>query len=208
MRYSGPIEVHITVEIENTPSERARFQAACVAQNGKSIWIELEQGQTINQPMYGARFSSSVQEQANEIRRLVDILGQDFSITRIKVEAGPYNENIPQSESDARDEPAECYFEHHVALGLKPDTDFDQLKSDLATYDGYLSRNAFKTASKTGLQTRFVTQRFKSIGQAAADTRLDHLLNYAKQLNIEVVDVEREYNIFDSNLHLDKGWMS
>jgi hypothetical protein len=127
-RYAGPAELHITVELENTLAEKARFRAACLSQNGKSIWIELEDGHSINQPMFGIRMSLPPQEQADKIKALVDIFAQDFAVRRIKVEAGPHNLNIPQSAEMAENEPADCYFEHHLALELEADTDFDQLK--------------------------------------------------------------------------------
>ena len=116
--YSGPVEVHVTAHLENTPSAKSRFQMACLALGGKSIWIELEEGETINQPMFGLRLNTSPKEQVDKIRDIVESLTQDFSIKRIKVEAGPDNENVPQTAAAARDEPDDCYFEHHVALSL------------------------------------------------------------------------------------------
>lgn len=205
--YSGPVELHITVQLENKPSEKARFKAACQAKDGKFIWIELEDGHSINQPMFGTRMSLSPQEQADRIKTLVDSFAQDFSVKRVKVEAGPHNKNIPQSVQAAKNEPADCYFEHHLALELKADTNFGQLKSNLATYQGYLSRNAFKTVQKSGDQIRFVTQRFSKLSQEQADAELEKLIAYAKRSQFNIISVEREYNIFDSNLHLDQGWM-
>ncbi|MEP3890327.1 MAG: hypothetical protein ABJN69_07650 [Hellea sp.] len=206
--YSGPAELHLTVELGNGAVEKSRFKEACRAQNGKSIWIELDKGHCINQPMFGVRMSSSAQEQADEIQMLVSEFSKGFLIRRIKVEAGPNNKNIPQSSLAALNEPADCYFEHHVALGLKADVDLEHLKSELALYHGYLSRNAFKTAPQSREQIRFVTQRFSKMSQMDADAKLGKLINYARQERLSIIDTEREYNIFDSNLHLDRGWMS
>lgn len=206
--YSGPAEVHITVSLENTSGDKARFQRACQQHNGKSIWIELESGETVNQPMYGARLFTSAQEQADEIKMLVCSFAQDFHVRRVKVEAGPHNQNIPQSSQDALDAPDDCYFEHHVALRLNSIEDLDKLKSDLKGYHGYLSKNAFKTTPESGEHIRFVTQRFSNIGQQQANIELEKLTTFVKQQEINVRRVEREYNIFDSNLHLDQGWMS
>lgn len=200
--------MHITAELENSAVEKSRFQGACRAQNGKSIWIELEGGQSINQPMFGIRMSSTARTQADNIKALVEAFAQDFLVKRIKVEAGPHNNNIPQSSDVALNEPDDCYFEHHVAMELKGDTDFDGLKSELAGYHGYLSRNAFKTAPQSGEQIRFATQRFSKVTQKEADAKLEKLVNYMKKKQLNVMRIEREYNIFDSNLHLDQGWMS
>lgn len=206
--YAGPAEIHITVSLENTEAEKARFQEACEIENGKSIWIELASGHNINQPMYGKKLFTSALKQADEISRLVDRFEENFLVKRVKVEAGPDNQNIPQKFDKAQTEPEDCYFEHHVALSLNPDIDFKLLKSQLAQYDGYLSNNAFKIEPASGQQIRFVTQRFSKIGQMEANAELDKLIAYAKQAGIEVIRVEREYNIYDSNLHLDNGWMS
>ena len=206
--YSGPAELHLTVELGNNAAEKTRFQEACRAQDGKSIWIELEDGHFVNQPMFGVRMSSSAEEQADEIQRLVNEFAKDFLIKRIKVEAGPNNKNIPRSSLAANNEPADCYFEHHVALGLKADVDLEHLKSELAVHHGYLSRNAFKTAPQSGEQIRFVTQRFSKVSQREADAKLEKLINYTRQERLTIMDIEREYNIYDSNLHLDHGWMT
>ena len=158
--------------------------------------------------MYGARLFAPSQTQADEIKMLVDSFSKDFQVQRVKVEAGPNNKNIPQSAKDTVDEPEDCYFEHHVALGLKAYMDFDDLKSKFKRYSGYLSKNALKTAPNSGEQIRFVTQRFSKIGQLEADAKLKKLIAFAKQQSIDIVRIEREYNIFDSNLQLDHGWMS
>lgn len=206
--YQGPIELHITVVLDNTESERERFNSACKAQNGKSIWIELEDGQTKNQPMYGIRFARSTpRQQTDRISQLVTAFAADFSIIRVKVEAHPNNDNIPQSDSATANEPADCYFEHHLALELSPTADLEKLKGDLAAYDGYLSRNRFKTLNKNGLEVRFVTQRYHRLGRPNAEAKLNRLIEYLKSINLAIVDIEQEYNVFDSNLPLDTGWM-
>ena len=206
-RYSGPIEIHITVKLENTESAKRGFLDACKSNQGKAIWIELDKGETINQPMYGVRLNSTAEEYIKRIESLVDVFNQNFLVNRVKIEAGPKNMNIPKSSDEAKDEPIDCYFEHHVELRLDVGADLEKLKSDLSRYSGYVSRNAFKIETETGTHTRFVTQRFLNLGDGEADDKLAELISYVEDENIEIASVEREYNIFDSNFNLDNGWM-
>lgn len=207
-RYRGPVEIHVTVHLDNTEEEKVRFEMACKAQNGKCIWIELEDGQVKNQPMYGRRLPSSApHQQAAEIYKLVEALSLEFSLMRIKVEASPHNEGIPQTNEAASTEPEDCYFEHHLALHLLPSVNVIELKKLAVSYDGYLSRNAFKSVTAAGEHIRFITQRFHNIGQPEADAKLDRLVGYLREVSIPIVDIEREYNIFDSNLDIDRGWI-
>lgn len=205
--YVGPVEFHVTVSLDNTPTQMARFREACRELDGKCVWIELDEGETTNQPMYGNRLFSDPTEQSEKICEVVERLVEKFSVTRVKVEAGPNNNNIPQSEAEAKREPADCYFEHHVALLFEAGTSVAALGKQFAPFSGHLSKNAFKTLSETEEQIRFVTQRFRDIGQTVADERLNELLKFVEHQGYEVIDCEREYNIFDSNLHLDEGWM-
>jgi hypothetical protein len=78
-------------------------------------------------------------------------------VVRVKIEAAPWNEGVPRSDEDARDD---LYFEHHVKV--------QQLTSDLRGlvtliravigHDAHVSVNARRTRAD-GFQERFVTQR-------------------------------------------------
>jgi len=188
--YAGPIEFHLTTAL-----------------NAKSIWIELAAGETVNQPMLGMRIDDDAEKQRDKIQHAVNAIGKDFDVVRIKVEAAPSNKNLPQSNASASDAPSDCYFEHHVALQITPTTNLEELRESVAKFHGHLSRNAFKEKTEASNESRFVTQRFHRMGQNEADDKLDELLAFLKSEGFDTHGVEREYNIFDSALYLDEGWM-
>ena len=54
---------------------------------------------------------------------------------------------------------------------------------------------------------RFLTQRFYRTGRRSAENSLAALLEDLGRHQIEVLESEAEYVVFDSNVDLDAGWM-
>ena len=102
--------------------------------------------------------------------------------------------------------PADCYFEHHVKLELPLKFDELALRRCMAKYNGYLSKNPL---SKEGvIQRRFVTQRFYQSTRKEAEQNLGPLLLKLQESDLKILQVIREFNIYDSNIARDAGWMS
>lgn len=123
---------------------------------------------------------------------------------RVKIEAAPWNDGVPHTDSDAD---AGRYFEHHVKV-LLPSGDprvLSALAEVVTGHDARVSRNA-RRARDGGLEERFVTQRCHGVGQPTARTRLDGLLTALRDSDHEVLEVEEEYVVSDDALDLDRGW--
>lgn len=204
--FHGHYECHITVTIPPNKQEALeRFINVCHSLKAKPIVIVLNQGQTPTQPMLGKQLIGSPEWVHQEILDLEYTLAQQFEVTRVKVEVSPDTTNLPHNQDKATQLPESCYFEHHVKM-LLPNT-FDQtvLRKELEQYQGYLSRNAI-AKHNDDYEYRFVTQRFRT-SEAKAKQGLQDLLSYLEQQNITVTSTIREFNIFDSQADLDKGWM-
>ena len=66
-------------------------------------------------------------------------------------------------------------------------------------------RNAFKKFEQ--LEHRFVTFRLYQIGQRRAYAHVDEFVEKLHAANLKVVQVQREYALYDSNTDFDKGWI-
>jgi hypothetical protein len=67
-----------------------------------------------------------------------------FPVTRIKVEAAPWNTGVPQTPEDAATEPPDRYFEHHVKVVLTTDR-LPALRALAIPHNAHVSHNARRT---------------------------------------------------------------
>ncbi|MDT0319716.1 hypothetical protein [Streptomyces millisiae] len=161
--------------------------------------IELARGETRSQPMVNVRGGADDAERAAR-----GLAAEGFAVARVKTEAAPWVDGVPQSDEEARD-PAR-YFEHHVKLLLPADHDRPALERLATEHGAHVSWNA-RRLRKDGRQERFVTQRCHDVGRATAERRLAALLDALHDDGHHVLEVEREFVLHDSNLALDDGWI-
>ena len=129
-----------------------------------------------------------------------------FHVVRVKIEATLANEEIPLHDADAKEHPAENYFEHHIKL-LRVATASSNLLLDACEKHGaYLSRNAFREL-RDGQQERFVTLRSYGVGRMSSEKQLQQLLNVLQGLQEQIIGCESEYCVYDTNVSLDAGWL-
>jgi len=135
-------------------------------------------------------------------------------VVRTKITAAPGNDGVPRTDRAARaarpDSP-ERYFEHHVKVLLPAGAGgpAEQLiaLTDIATgYGARPSRNA-RRRRPDGQQERFVTQRCRRVGRAAARARLDELVAGLSAAGFSILEVEQEYVVHDDALGLDSDWL-
>jgi hypothetical protein len=203
VEFAGEFETHITV--------RAPDQAAIDAlhtwarDRGLAFHhIVLARGQTPSQPMngrHGRGTRSGELATANQLRRELALAG--FVVSRVKIEASPRNRDVPRSDAEAANHSGR-YFEHHVKLALDPHADLAVLTAIAQEHAAHLSRNA-RRARDDGRHERFVTQRCQGVGAVAAGAALRTLL--AALAEYEVVSVEEEYVVHDSDPGVDAGWL-
>ncbi|HEX8870671.1 MAG TPA: nucleotidyl transferase AbiEii/AbiGii toxin family protein [Lentzea sp.] len=198
--YAGEFELHLTGSEWQT-DELAEFAER---HQLKFSDIELHRGDVPSQPMLTIGATGTLDEvRATAEQWRQKILAAELHVIRVKIEAAPWNEGVPQTDDEA--DPA-LYFEHHVKV-LMSGAWHDWYGRALRAVDGHdahLSRNARRTY-EDGSQERFITQRCFGVGRATAKSRLAALLEALREF--EVLEVEEEYVVDDDALHIDNGWI-
>jgi hypothetical protein len=116
-----------------------------------------------SQPMLTRRgWGEFDRELATANKLAAELKTAGFRVVRIKIEAAPGNDGVPQSDLAALAHP-DLYFEHHLKLNLAPDADLELLRSIATAHSAHLSHNALQT-SNNGWTKRFLTQRCMQVG--------------------------------------------
>lgn len=202
--YAGEFESHITVLCDQNQFEL--FRRRCEEMGAKALVIELNVGDRPIQPMLCKRHSDSASDTLKDISKMIASLASEFEIERVKVEASLSNSGIPTLNSSAENLPVDCYFEHHVKIELPVSFDEEKLRDGVKVYSGHLSKNPLNTDNSK--QRRFVTQRFYRSTMQCALSQLEELERFLVEANYEILQVIREFNIYDSNIERDAGWIT
>jgi len=204
IRFHGKFEAHVTVQTADPDT----FTKACQALGIKSILIELAEGVEPNQPMTESHHEGDLNVVRAEVDGLAERLQEaGFSITRRKVEARYDARGVPEKDEDTRGLPPSCYFEYHVSVRLSGPERLAQLTMNATRHGAHVSRNARKRSSG-GDEERFVTLRGPRAGRTTADARYTVLLGDLRAAGFEVTGERREFTVYDSNLDLDRGWIT
>jgi hypothetical protein len=208
MDFSGQFETHFTIAVDRSDVELGGLRAWASPRGLKCTHIVLARGCSASQPMLTRQGVGGLYDQLLAAREVADELGKaGFAVTRVKIEAAPGNQDIPQSDAEALNQPsAERYFEHHIKLELHANTDLNRLAAVVDPHCAHVSRNALRVR-EAGAQERFVTQRCHGVGQPAARQRLAALLAALAGAGYEILEHEEEFVVYDSNIGLDAGWI-
>lgn len=191
-----PFEIHLTTQPISI-GQQAAFSQCCLENDAKPLLIELAQGETMQQPMASKVIKAESLVQAiNEGKRLSEKLAQyQFPIHRMKIEVPSYHSELFTHHLNG----FQPYFEWHGKVEF--DRTADLLTLCLA-HGAHLSRNALK--NQAGI--RFVTVREYGT-KAQFGTRVSQLTQALQTGGWPVQKQQAEYCIFDSNTHLDHGWL-
>jgi hypothetical protein len=192
-------ETHLTVRCDSA-AESKRLRDWAAAAGLKLTEIELARGRMRSQPMLTLRDAESYAAARAEAEGVAARLRADgFVPVRVKTESAPWAPEVPGEPCAG-----ERYFEHHVKLRLAADTGLDALAARVVPHGAHLSWNARRVVGG-GRHERFVTQRCRGVDAEGAGRALDALL--AELAGLDVVDVEREFVLYDSDLSVDDGWI-
>ena len=206
MDFAGDIETHLTIRLDEGQSVQS-LRAAPSAHGLKLTHIVLARGVAPSQPMLTRTARGTLSQALTEAAALRDALEADgFAVSRVKVEAAPWNEGVPASDDEGAAHPPERYFEHHAKLLLDAGADLRELAALAQRHGAHLSHNALRRRDD-GRHERFVTQRCRGVGRDTATRKLDTLLRELKAEGYEVIEVEQEFVVHDSDLALDAGWI-
>jgi hypothetical protein len=203
---SGDFEIHITVHAGYAET----LESFAATHGMKFVHILLDRGTYVSQPMVTLPGRGTLADQHAAVQRWQGELRKaGIYSCRTKIEAAPWCLGVPQSDQDAATEPDGRYFEHHIKLLLPTVTMADLVAvTDLvAPHGARLSRNARRVRTD-GAQERFVSQRCHGVGLATARRRLDMLVDALRAAGYDIIAVEQEYVVFDSDLGHDQGWLA
>ncbi|MFE4972903.1 hypothetical protein ACFRAR_12405 [Kitasatospora sp. NPDC056651] len=214
----GDFEVHLTVA-----AGAAEALAAWAEGEGEGLkftQILLARGAVPSQPMLTLRVGGTLEEVADITSRTAERLARaGFAVLRAKIEAAPWAEGVPVSDEDAVPHGSGRYFEHHVKLLLPAGGSAARTAAPAAPvrlaaltalavrHGAHLSRNP-RRVREDGRREWFVTQRCRLVGLDTAGRRLEALLGELAADGHEVVSVEREFVVVDSDEALDAGWIT
>lgn len=197
---SDPLyETHVTVRCRG-PEEPERLRRWAAAAGLKLTHIVLSRGRMRDQPMLTLSGSRTRAEEEARAREVVERLRADgFEPVRVKTETSPWAPEVPDGPC-----PDGRYFEHHVKLLLTVGADLDALAARVVPHGAHLSWNA-RRVREDARHERFVTQRHHGDAEGAARA-LGGLL--ADLGGYEVLSVEREFVLHDSDVSVDEGWLA
>ena len=201
-------EAHVTVALAGA-ADLAAFRDSCAALGVKCIVIELPEGDTPVQPMTASFHRGellAVQEEVVAIARA--LVKKGFAVTRTKIEAHGRLLGAPETDADAAQAPTTSYFEFHAKLALPETADLATLAALCKAHGAHLSRNAHKLVGADGLSERFVTLRAHAVGRINAEAGFVALCAAIAAAGHLVRNRIREYTVFDTNVGLDRGWLS
>lgn len=197
-------EIHLTT----VPLEAGRllaYRQACLELRVKAIVIELAPGLPV-QPMTCLRVTGHYEEALGAARRLSENLtGLGFPTLRVKIEAAPWNDGVPQTDGEAAAEPAGRYFEFHARVLLAEGAALTVLSGLCTRHGAHLSRNPLKVRDD-GQQERFVTLRASGVGRATTEARTAALLRGLMAAGWTADSTVLEYCVHDDHLELDGFW--
>lgn len=207
MEFAGEFETHLTVRCR-TAAEVERVRAWCARQRVKFTHIELSRGECVSQPMLTLRGTGGLSARLTEAEAFVERLrAAGFPVVRVKIEAAPWNADVPQSDAEAARQPAERHFEQHLKLHLKSPAELATAVAVAERFGGHVSRNALRPTGQ-GSEERFVTRRFHGVGRPVAQAGLRALTAALREAGLVVADSEEEYVVYDSNAAVDRGWLA
>ncbi|NUU24681.1 MAG: hypothetical protein HOV68_24745, partial [Streptomycetaceae bacterium] len=140
--------------------------------------IVLDRGRVPEQPMLTLRGHGTLSTQLEAAHACVaQVRAAGFEVVRVKIEAAPWNADVPRTAADAAALPADCHFEHHVKLLLADDAELALLREVAARHGARVSRNARRERADlgAGAHERFATQRCHAMGRDRARRRLHAL---------------------------------
>src|SRR5690349_9573198 len=99
MEFTGDFETHITVGLPEADDLKA-LQQWSVIHGLKCLHIVLDRGHTVSQPMLTRRGRGGLSRELGMASKLsVSLNAEGFQVTRIKIEAAPWNQDIPRSQT-------------------------------------------------------------------------------------------------------------
>ncbi|MET9832288.1 hypothetical protein ABZ078_23985 [Streptomyces sp. NPDC006385] len=205
--FAGEFETHLTVAADAASGAEDRLPRWAERHRVKYTRILLDRGATPDQPMLTVSGRGTLSAQRTAALAWTERLSADgFAVTRVKIEAAPWNADVPRTAAEATALPHGCYFEHHVKLVVADAAQVASARALAERHTAHVSRNARRSLGERG-HARFVTQRCRGVGRPEARRRLAALVSDLVDSGFAVMEVEAEFVVHDDRPDLDRGWI-
>ncbi|MFF3565855.1 hypothetical protein ACFYXS_38095 [Streptomyces sp. NPDC002574] len=204
--FTGDFETHFTLPVPR-PGDEERIRARAELHGLKYTRIVLDRGAAPDQPMPALRGRGTLPVRRDAAARWTGRpRAAGFDVARVKIEAAPWNADVPRTGREAPALPSGCSFEHHVKLAVADPARPAEVRAVAGQHASHVSRNARRDLGGRGHE-RFVIQRCRGVGRPQARLRLDPLLAALRAAAFPVVEVEEEFVVHDDRPALDDGWI-
>ncbi len=205
-RRPDAFEIHVSL----TPlheAERMRFSTICSLQRWKALLIELAPD-IPSQPMTCSRIVGTCDDATNHALSVQQHLEHcGFTVTRVKIEAAPWNSFVPKTDQDAVRRHCSAYFEFHTKLVL-PITGWEStLHTICKPFQAHVSRNSLRIHDDKTME-RFVTMRSALHGLETFQQNTNEFTATLDASGFSIADTVMEYCVYDSNTALDAVWFN
>jgi hypothetical protein len=203
MKNNNIYESHITIDnITNIDF----FKFVCGKLKLKPILIELPTYKVSYQLMTSKYHNNNNLEKLKiELLDTVNKLREyDFIPIRLKIEASLNNYTVPILKEDIKN--IDDYFEFHFKVLINNPLELDKLKISCKENQLYISSNAFKSLDNNKHE-RFITLRVFNTIKSKALEKYNDTFKILKREDFKILNVEKEYVVYDTNINLDNRWI-
>lgn len=196
---SHELEIHLTLSHPSIEDYKGCFNDFLEEYGYKFTHIELNKGKHVTQQMVTRRVKGNLLHEFSKIfnEHRFKLLKCGYVPVRIKIEVPPWSELVSLFKTD------DTYYEAHIKVKIHQ-KDEGLLALAAQEVNGHLSKNAFKELDGD-YNERFITIRMKH-NLFHFQRTVEEAVAFLEKERFEVLEVEQEYCIYDSNLDLDKGW--
>lgn len=202
---SDLFEVHVTIS-QAQASDVQTLLSICAQQRWKAIIIDLKPP-SASQPMTCSRISGTIDDafaHAHEVQSRLEQAG--LQVNRLKIEAAPWNSQVPISDQERQQHDPSAYFEYHLKLALTGEAWHETLPQICRSFQAHLSHNALKHEANGTIQ-RFATIRSSTLGLEHFQAHTQAFQDQIQSAGFTTLKAITEFCIYDSNIALDSRWL-
>ena len=203
MQKTIPYEIHITVSEVNNQ----KFIESCKRLNVKPIILELQKkNKTLKDVMTSSVYMGDDISVFSEMKRIKQGLIDDgLNVIREKVETVPWHIKAPSKENNNFMMPKNSYFETHLAVEIRTQTDEKLLQLFCNKENLHLSKNYFKKTKKG--HVIMATYRSYDTYREKFVSKSEKFKKDLENLKLSVDKLIVEFAMFDTNVTHDNEWL-
>jgi NTP pyrophosphatase (non-canonical NTP hydrolase) len=203
-----PFELHVTVD-KNSDFEK--FKNVCNTLGIKAISLDLQDldGNTVlDEMMTTSKVIGDTKKAMSDVYDIRLALEKEgFNVVREKIETVVWHPAAPSSNGGKQDVENDEYFESHIEVLIKPDSELQAFKNMVYMHNGHIAYNKRKVYSD-GTKKVLVTLRgYRGSTVEKFKDRVTEFCTKLERWGFEFDKPLLEYSIYDTNVKHDQEWM-